>query len=206
MGSFRDGRRAEETKAKLAESVKATGKSGGFFGKFQFKWGSSDPKEKARKEAEKKKKKEKEKARKEAEKKKKAAKAAKKAAQAKAAAEVPKFPPERLLATPAKTMVPNAVCEGQMQVHTGWPKKFRKRHLVLVECDVSGRVLDLSAAACKPGFRRCVAIYDDMKAKKPTIIAESLPDGKFKLTAPKLDAKTKKANPQMKVATKHKFA
>ena len=180
---------SEETKAKLAESVKATGKSGGFFSKFKFKWGSEDPKEKARKEAEKKKKKEKEKARKEAEKQKKAAKAAKQAAQ------VVKFPPDRLLASPAKKIAPHAVCEGQLQVFGGFPKKFRNRYLILVECDVNGHVLDLGAAACKPGFRRCVAIYDDVKGKKPSIIAESTPDGKFKLTAPKLDAKLKKANP-----------
>ena len=180
---------SEETKAKLAESVKATGKSGGFFSKFKFKWGSDDPKEKARKEAEKKKKKEKDKARKEAEKQKKAAKAAKQAAQ------VVKFPPDRLLASAAKKIALHAVCEGQLQVLGGFPKKFRNRYLVLVECDASGHVLDLGAAACKPGFRRCVAIYDDAKGKKPSIIAESTPDGKFKLTAPKLDAKFKKTNP-----------
>lgn len=41
---------SEETKAKLAETVKATGKSGGFFGmKFKAFFGS-DPKEKAKKE------------------------------------------------------------------------------------------------------------------------------------------------------------
>ena len=180
----------EETKAKLSENLKETGKTASGMMKMFKNWWGGDPKEKARKEAEKKKKKA------EAAKRKKKRERKKK----KKKGEIAKLNPEKLMRTPAKSLLPVAVGHadakaGELQLQEGFFKKFKNRTFVLVEVDAAGKPIDLGLAAAKPGFRRCVLIYDGPNAKKPSCIAESMPDGKFKLTTPQLDKKVKKKYP-----------